>query len=208
MRNIKVEQGSLTDGNSLLLLNASNTNANLGTGVSSAISKSCGKGYQQHIHELLQKEFEGPMEPGNSFITDAGTHQTAKYVAHAAVMDYRNGFQGSSFPSKKTIELCYLNTWKKIETLPENDISVAIVALGAGTGNIGLKFSLQMACETLKLHFSKTRHSLIGDLTFYGYEFHEYVNVIEVVSSEFGIILNDIPKEIFDHIYKKENQKN
>ena len=86
---IFIKEGSLTDGDESVLVNASNTNAQLGTGVSAAIRQACGKGYQEKIFAALEEKFHGPMKPGEVLLTDAGTHPRAAWVAHVAVMDYR-----------------------------------------------------------------------------------------------------------------------
>lgn len=112
---IRVVQGSLTDGSEMLLVDASNTNVALGTGVSGAIRAACGAGYQEAISRALQETYGGPMEPGEVLVTDAGEHSRARWVAHAAVMDYRAGFTGKSFPSKDTIRSCVTNILDAID---------------------------------------------------------------------------------------------
>ncbi|MBN2358822.1 MAG: macro domain-containing protein [Deltaproteobacteria bacterium] len=183
-----VAQGSLTDGGALLLVNAANTNVNLGSGVSGAIRAACGRGYQDRIHAALQERYGGPMEPGQVLITDAGAHPIARWVAHVAVMDYRQGFSARSFPTPERLERCYVNLWRAIETIEEADeISIAAVALGAGTGNVGLRNSVERACATLVEHLEQTERSRIGDVTFYGYELPEYLVTLEVVRSFFEV---------------------
>jgi len=87
---IDVVQGSLTSGDESVLINASNTGARLGTGVSHAIRLGCGgEAYQDHIYRELKRVKGGDMVPGDLFTTDAGSHENAKFVVHVAVMDYR-----------------------------------------------------------------------------------------------------------------------
>lgn len=197
----RVVQGSLTEGDSLLLVDASNTNANLGSGVSGAIRVACGSGYQKYIHGELQKHYQGPMEPGQVLMTSAGQHPTAKWVAHVAVMDYRQGFTAASYPSLQRIKACYQNLWLAIENLTEhNNYSIAMVALGAGTGNVGLRNSVETACQTLTEHLAAHRDTRIGDLTFYGYELPEYLNTLAVVKSHFPIPDSEIPEFALEYI--------
>lgn len=87
---VALKQGSLTDGDETLLVNASNTNLQLGSGVSGAIRKACGTTFQAALDELLEKR-GGPLEPGDVVLTNAGAHRRARYIAHVAVMDYRGG---------------------------------------------------------------------------------------------------------------------
>lgn len=195
-RTFSVVQGSLTDGASALLVNASNTNANLGSGVSGAIRVACGAGYQQHIHDELQARKGGPMEPGDVLVTDAGAHPTARYVAHVAVMDYRQGFTGQSYPTLALLDRAYVNLWEAIEAIDDpSPISVAVVALGAGTGNVGLRNSVDFACQTLAAHLEKVPDSCIGDVTFYGYTLPEYLATLDVVMSHFLVDETAIPEE-------------
>ena len=98
-----IKQGSLTDGDETVLVNASNTNAQLGTGVSAAIRQACGAGYQEKVLAALEHEFHGPMQPGQVLLTHAGTHPRAIWVAHVAVMDYREGHTAKSAPTLDTI---------------------------------------------------------------------------------------------------------
>lgn len=187
-RKFHVAEGSLTDGSSLLLVNAANTNVNLGSGVSGAIRRACGVGYQEHLHQALEARFGGPMEPGAVLVTDAGSHPTARYVAHVAVMDYRQGFTVQSFPTPALLERCYANLWQAIETITaEPFVSVAAVALGAGTGNIALRESVEIGCGTLAAHLAQVAPSRIDDVTFYGYDLVEYRVVREVVAAHFPI---------------------
>ena len=200
-RTIVVRQGSLTDGRELLLVNASNTNARLGSGVSGAIRAACGPGYQEHIVRALVAAHGGPMVPGQTLITDAGAHPTARHVAHVAVMDYRQGFGASSFPDLERIETCCKGLWEAIETVDESGpISVAMVALGAGTGQLGVRAPTEIACRTLKEHLGRRPQSKIGDVTFYGYQLTEYIAMVDVVSAFFDLPEGSVPEEIREHL--------
>ena len=189
---VAVVHGDLTESDALLLVNASNTNAMLGTGVSGAIRRACGTGYQAHIQAALRATFGGPMEPGECLITDAGTHPHATYVAHLAVMDYRQGFTGDSFPTEVTIERCTQKLWTAVEKLPVETVSVAMVALGAGTGGLGARRPTEITCETLRAHLTATPHSKLSAVTFYGYELTEYVAIVSVVSQFFTLAAGSV----------------
>ncbi len=45
--------------------------------------------------------------------------------------------------------------------------------------------------------------SRIAAVTFYGYEFTEYIAMLEVVSSRFAIDWTDVPEEIRGHLARK-----
>jgi O-acetyl-ADP-ribose deacetylase (regulator of RNase III) len=191
---VAVARGSLTDGAETLLVNASNTNVTLGSGVSGAIRAACGPGYQQKITTALEERYGGPMEPGQVLVTDAGTHPRARWVAHAAVMDYRQGFRGSSFPTLDVIRACCNNLLAAIASLPE-PVTVAMVALGGGTGQLGVREPTAIACEVFKTSEKSARANVLG-VTFYGFDLIEYAAMADVVSRAFPEVLSSVPPEV------------
>ena len=199
MTGLRVEfvQGNLTDGRELVLVNASNTNAQLGSGVSAAIRRACGPQFQAQILEALQSRFGGPMPPGEVLLTTAGTHRTAKWVAHLAVMDYRKGMGAHSFPTLDTIRKGCARLWEVIETLPGSEpLPVAMVAVGAGTGDLGVGDSTRVAAETLKAHVRLARSSRITRVRFYGFLPHELVPMAKALAREYPEVLRDLPAEV------------
>jgi O-acetyl-ADP-ribose deacetylase len=195
MSTIAIAQGSLTDGPSLVLVNASNTQGALGSGVSGAIRRACGPGFQAEIERAIAARFDGPMPPGEVIVTSAGAHPRARYIAHVAVMDYRDGFTAVSFPDAPLIQRCCEGLWPAIEAINEPSLSVAMVALGAGTGNLGVRLPTEIACTTLAAHLARGP-SRIEAVTFYGYELHEYIAILDEVSSRFPIDWAEVPDEI------------
>lgn len=192
---VLIKQGSLTDGDESVLVNASNTNAQLGTGVSAAIRQACGKGYQEKLLAELERQFQGPMKPGQVMLTDAGTHPRAKWVAHVAVMDYRQGFNGSSFPTVDTIRTACEQLWDVVEGIGDLQ-SVAMVALGAGTGNLGVAEPIRIAAETLKAHVAIHRNTRIERVAFYGFQMPEYVAMAHVLASHYPEVKAQLPPEV------------
>jgi O-acetyl-ADP-ribose deacetylase (regulator of RNase III) len=182
--------GSLTDGSSMLLVNASNTNCDLGGGVSAAIRRSCGPDYQASIHDALRKVFGGPMAPGEVLLTHAGS-SNAKYVAHAAVMDYRQGFSAAAFPDLERIKTCCINLWGAAERIPSDAVTIAMPALGAGTGRLGVSAPTEIALDTLYEHCRTREMTRIVEVSFYGFELHEFLVIEGLVkdrlTSKFGV---------------------
>jgi O-acetyl-ADP-ribose deacetylase (regulator of RNase III) len=179
---VLVRQGSLTDGDEDVLVNASNTNVALGSGVSAAIAKACGPGYQEHIKQALDARFGGPMPPAEVLVTDAGAHPRAKWVAHVAVMDYRPGAPAGTTPSRGRIREACEKLWRALEAIDSpSPLGVAMVALGAGVGGLGVRAPTEEACDTLRAHLAVTPGSWIGKVVFYGYALHEFIAVKEVV---------------------------
>ncbi len=194
---IEVVQGSLTQGDELVLVNASNTNAMLGSGVSGAIRRACGgEAYQQHLFDELKRQKNGPMFPGDVMLTDAGRHPKAKWVAHVAVMDYRDGFRGESAPDLGRIRLGCERLWDALETLPEPQLSVAMVALGTGTGGLGLRDSVKVSAETLKAHCAILPTSKVMRVRFYGFATQEYVAMAAELMAHFPGVGETLPADV------------
>lgn len=194
---IGLRQGSLTMGDESVLVNASNTNAQLGSGVSAAIRQACGRGYQEHLEAELQRQFGGPMAPGQVMLTDAGAHPRAKWVVHVAVMDYRDGFGGGSFPTLDTIRAGCEALWPLVEKIPgDAPQSIAMVALGAGTGGLGVAGPTRLAATTLEEHLARTPTSRIERVTFYGFHFVEYLAMGAVLVDAFPALKNELPADV------------
>jgi O-acetyl-ADP-ribose deacetylase (regulator of RNase III) len=198
---VQLKQGSLTDGDELVLVNASNTNAQLGTGVSGAIRAACGPEFQKHIVAEMGRQKGGPMTPGDLFITDAGAHPRAKYVAHVAVMDYRFDVGAASYPTPARIRTACERLWEAIELLPaDGPISVAMVALGAGTGNLGVREPTRIAAETLKAHFAIFPNPRIDRVCFYGYQPVEHLAMAAELSRYYPEVLEGLSSEQRAHV--------
>lgn len=204
---VEVAQGSLVEGDARVLVNASNTNVQLGSGVSGAIRRACGPGFQEHLVEALRARFGGPMAPGEVLVTDAGTHPTAKWVAHVAVMDYREGMHGGSFPDLARVRASCVKLWDALEHLEDTKLSVAMVALGTGTGGLGLRDSVEMACATLTEHLRTREHSRMDRVVFYGYSLPEYAATVDVVSRFFELPEGSVPREVTEFVERCREQE-
>ena len=186
-RSIRVEQGNLTEGRELLLVNPSNTNCELRSGVSSAIRTSCGRGFEDAVVAQMYERFNGPMAPGQVLITRAGLHPSALWVAHVALADYRNGYVDAAQISPQTLRAAFTNLLREIESLAAAPpISIAVPAMASS--------AIATLCAALHEHFVFTENSKIGAVTFYGPSFAEYVNVAEEVSAYFEI--DDLPGDL------------
>lgn len=194
---IEVKLGSLTDGTETVLVNGSNTNVVLGSGVSGAIRKACGAHYQAYLSEQLKAQKGGVMPPGDVLTTNAGTHLRAKFVLHAAVMDYRAGLGVQSYPSLDTIRTCAERVWDAVETLPGTDKhSVAMIALGGGTGDLGVVEPTRIEAETLVAHLALHPKSRIERVAFYGYHEHEYEAIAAELAHTWPQVLDAMPPSV------------
>jgi O-acetyl-ADP-ribose deacetylase (regulator of RNase III) len=186
---IEVQQGSVTDADVDVLVNASNTFGRLGSGVSAAIRAACGAGFQDVIYDAL-RDRGGATEPGAVWLTHAGTHPRARFVAHVAVMDYRGGHVVEQMPDLARIERASAALWQALEALP-SPISVGMVALGAGTGRLGERLPTELACKTLRAHRAARSSTKIERVVFHGYSTIEYANVADVVAQHFDVDVAD-----------------
>ncbi len=197
MTTVSLAQGSLTDGRELVLVNDSNTHVQLGSGVSGAIRQACGPKYQGHLFEALQAKFGGPMEPGQVLLTHAGAHPRAKYVAHVAVMDARRDTSAQLMPSLETIRLGCEHLWAELERLPPGvKPTVAMVALGAGLGNLGVVGPTQVTATSLQAHLRATPASRLAHVTFYGYLPHEYEAIARALLPFFPEVAAGLSAEV------------
>lgn len=187
-----LRQGSLTEGDEDVLVNASNTRLALGSGVSAAIRRACGADYQSYLTAELSRRAQGDLAQGDAILTHAGAHPRAKAVVHVAVMDYTEGFSARSFPSLAVVARGAKRTWELAETVDLPQVRVAMVALGAGTGGLGVADSTRVACETLREHLDRHAASRIAGVTFYGFTLVEHVAMAHVVGSFFPEALADL----------------
>jgi O-acetyl-ADP-ribose deacetylase (regulator of RNase III) len=189
MIEVSLALGSLTAGNEDVLVNASNTIVQLGSGVSGAIARACGPTFQAELTAAMQLRFGGAMEPGDVLLTGAGKHPRATSVAHVAVMDYRPGAREVA-PDLARIEKGCVGLWRSLAELP-GPLSVAMVALGAGTGALGVADPTEIACRTLQ----ETPPPSVQRVVFYGYQLHELAPMAAVVGRFFPRALESLDAE-------------
>ena len=193
---IRAVLGSLTEGDDDVLVNASNTALRLGSGVSAAIGRACGPGYQAALDEHRTRC--GELEQGDVVITGAGHHPRAKAVAHVAVMDYRGGVSARSFPSLATIEAAVARLWPKVEATDLPSVRVAMVALGAGTGGLGPRDSVRVAAESLRAYRELVPTTKIAAVTFYAVSILEHVAMAAALADVFPEVLDGLSPEALD----------
>lgn len=181
---VEVRQGSVTDADVDVLVNASNTLGRLGSGVSNAIRVACGAGFQESILRALRPR-GGALAPGEALLTHAGTHPRAKFVVHVAVMDYREGAR-QVFPDEARIRKGSDRVWRIVEDeLPPGAYSIGMVALGAGTGGLGERLPTSITCASLQAHLAARATTKLARVVFHGYTPPEYANVRDVVRAAF-----------------------
>ncbi|MDX1387060.1 MAG: macro domain-containing protein [bacterium] len=116
---IHILQGDITDSECQAIVNAANTDLWLGSGVAGAISKKGGPSIQKECSEI------GPVDLGEAAVTSGGDLK-AKYVIHAASMDFDNPTTEESLYD--SVKNCLI----RAEELELN--SIAFPAIGTGVG--------------------------------------------------------------------------
>ena len=190
MTRIRVWHGSIGDADVDVIVNASNTQLRLGSGVSAAVAASCGAGFQARLTALREERWPGGMEPGDVVLTDANAHPRAKHVAHVAVMDYRDRPDARPRPDDVRIERGCTELWRQLAALPA-PVSVGMVALGAGTGGMGLRDSVSIACRALARQLEADAGA-INEVVFVAYDGLEFVNTLAAVRDHFDVDLAGI----------------
>ena len=117
---IHLIQGDITDNDCEALVNAANTDLWLGSGVAGAILEKGGNEIQKECNEI------GPVNLGEAAVTSGGNLK-AKYVIHAASMDFENPTTEESLYD--SIKNCLL----RAEELELS--SIAFPALGTGVAD-------------------------------------------------------------------------
>ena len=136
-----VKQGDLLDEErATFIVNASNTQLQLGSGVSMAFAHHCGDEFQREMDAELQK-LGSSLQKGDVVATSPGKADNFKYALHAAVMDYNAGVNGRDiFPSLQDIE----NALKNIEAYLQRyaqekqseGIKLVLPLMGCGVGGL------------------------------------------------------------------------
>jgi O-acetyl-ADP-ribose deacetylase (regulator of RNase III) len=127
---IHIIQGDITDSECQAIVNAANTDLWLGSGVAGAIHKKGGPGIQKECNEI------GPVDLGEAAVTSGGALK-AKYVIHAASMDFENPTTEESLYD--SVKNCLLRA-EELELA-----SIAFPAIGTGIG----EFDSQRCAEIM-----------------------------------------------------------
>ena len=140
---IRTHLGSITDSGvgAHAVVNASNPEVALGSGVSGAIRTACGgAAFQKEVRERLMEEFGGSLEPDDCLVTSAGCATSFRWVLHVAAVNYRKADPetgGVSGPLR--IETCFRAALDAAESVASQEglqgsFVLATPLLGAGHG--------------------------------------------------------------------------
>lgn len=168
-RAIDVLKCSIVDAGTTCIVNASNSSAALGSGVSGAIRDECGGAeFQREITEQLDNDLDGVLEEGDCLVTSSGTSTRFKVVLHVQAVDYR-GIRGAPVTSLEKIQMATVAALREASGLAEtgqDGVSVAFPLLGAGAGGLGAAASVRAMVGGLKEFFGDEPDAPIARIVF------------------------------------------
>lgn len=137
MVTVEFIQSDITEADVDAVVNAANTQLQLGAGVAGAIRRKGGPTIQEECNRL------GPIELGQAAITGGGQLK-ARQVIHAAGMDLGGGVTPSS------CESATLNSLRRAE---ENKLrSIAFPAIGTGVGGLDMERCARIMLRVVRDH--------------------------------------------------------
>lgn len=136
---IDLQQGDITDAAVDAVVNAANTQLQLGAGVAGAIRRKGGPTIQQEC------DVAGPISLGEAAITGGG-QLNARYVIHAASMHL------GGLASEGSIRDSTRNSLKRAEE--KQLTSIAFPAIGAGIAGFPLSRCAQVMLEEVRNHLN------------------------------------------------------
>jgi O-acetyl-ADP-ribose deacetylase (regulator of RNase III) len=154
---VSIIQADITELDADAIVNAANSDLWMGSGVAGAIKS---KGGTEIETEAMA---QGPIQPGQAVITDAGELK-AKKVIHCAGMPPRG---------KATIEYVRTSVDDALKLAAENGISsIAFPAIGAGVGGLTIRESINAILDSVTV-FSKN-HRDVENVILVGYNTTSY----------------------------------
>jgi len=177
---IQVKFGNLMEENATFIVNASNTELVLGSGVSMAFNKHCSQGNidYQTILNILKEEYSQIVK-GDVIVSNSGSADNFQYALHLAVMNYSDK-NIEQKPTYKDIELGLTNIIKiiqdKIISEHIKTPKLVIPLVGCGVGGLDKKKVFTMIAN----RFSNVDFELTTVI--YLYDSEDYKWIKELVS--------------------------
>ena len=134
---IAKEGNLLSEPDATFIVNASNTQLLLGSGVSMAFKRHCGIRLEAEMQEALAR-IEGGLSPGDVVATSSGKANNFRYALHVAIMNYNRGAR-SKRPTLQIIRTAleqikgYLHWYARHHN---EHITLVLPLLGCGTGGL------------------------------------------------------------------------
>jgi O-acetyl-ADP-ribose deacetylase (regulator of RNase III) len=145
------------------IVNASNPDVGLGSGVSGAIREACGgAAYQREVRERLEEEFGEPLQPGDCLVTGPGTCTAFRWVLHVPSVDYRRADAQTGGPTGPArVRDCFRAALTESVALARahalsGQFVLATPLLGAGHGGLGPIVALDTMMGALAEHLRES----------------------------------------------------
>jgi len=142
MIELNLLKGNITDIETDFIVNASNTTLRLGSGISMVLKRACGPKLQESMDKIRETVYAKNLliNQGDVYATNTYELHNAKYVLHAAVINYNPGVkQFESKPSLQTIKDILENTIPYILWFEDKFKSSPVIAfpyIGCGVGGL------------------------------------------------------------------------
>jgi O-acetyl-ADP-ribose deacetylase len=152
MTKIEVKFGNLIKENATFIVNASNTELALGSGVSMAFRKHCSYNYDyQEMLNVLRSDNK-PIHQGDVIISNSGSASNFKYALHVAVMNYTDNTKDKK-PTYEHIETAIGNIKELVIDISKRDSidipKLVIPLLGCGVGGLDKAKVFKIICHGL-----------------------------------------------------------
>jgi len=145
--NLIIKKGNLVlENNADFIVNASNTNLILGSGVSMSFFRHCGHELQLQMNELLSEIHSSGylLKKGDVVPTKSGKATNFKHALHVAMIDGNRGVHFTKTrPTINDIRKSLVNIEKTIieyaQIHDKNEVSLVLPLLGCGVGGLNKK---------------------------------------------------------------------
>ena len=174
-----IKQGNLlNEENATFVVNASNTKLLLGSGVSMAFLRHCGRCLQEEMLQSLIKIGEA-LEQGDVVATSSGDALNFRYALHAAIMNYNSDVKRKDkAPTLDVIQRSLENIESYLEWYANKKNSetmkLVLPLMGCGVGGLNKQ-------DVAKLYhsFFKREVSFKCEVVIYGYTQDDYMLIKE-----------------------------
>ena len=173
------KQGSIFDEpHATFIVNPSNTQLILGSGVSGAFARECGPELQEEMNRALLK-IKGGLKQGDIVATSSGRSQKFEIALHAAVMNYDPGTkQLDKYPTLQTVSDALKNIENYLQWYAKNKspkIKLVLPMMGCGVGRLSIEdvaklyidfFNKEVDynCEVIIYNLHETNHEMVKNL--------------------------------------------
>ena len=170
-----VQQGNLlSEEDATFIVNASNTKLLLGSGVSMAFTRHCGRRLQEEMLQSLTSIGES-LEQGDVVATSSGDALNFKYALHAAIMNYNIDTRGTDkVPTLDVIQRSLMNIEEYLEWYANKNINepmkLVLPLMGCGVGGLDKGDVIELYHE-----FFIREVSFNCKVVIYGYTQEDYV---------------------------------